>query len=58
MGKPIHEGIRSGRSAKAFAETGLVATDGGEGYESKTDARSTPEKVISGHYNGPIKDLD
>jgi uncharacterized protein YegP (UPF0339 family) len=36
----------------------VVATDGGQGYESKTHARSTLEKVISGHYNGPIKDLD
>jgi len=36
----------------------VVATDGGQGYESKTDARSTLEKVISGKYDGPIKDLD
>jgi hypothetical protein len=36
----------------------VVATDGGQGYETKTHARSTLEKVISGHYNGPIKDLD
>jgi hypothetical protein len=36
----------------------VVATDGGQGYESKTHARSTLEKVISGQYQGPIKELD
>jgi uncharacterized protein YegP (UPF0339 family) len=36
----------------------VVATDGGQGYESKTDARSTLEKVISGHYQGLVKELD
>jgi uncharacterized protein YegP (UPF0339 family) len=36
----------------------VVATDGGQGYETKTHARTTLEKVISGHYNGPIKELD
>jgi hypothetical protein len=58
MRKRIHEGIRSGRSAKAFAETGIVATDGGQGCETKADAPSTLEKVISGHYHGLIKELD
>jgi uncharacterized protein YegP (UPF0339 family) len=36
----------------------IVAIDGGQGYESNTHARSTMEKVISGQYNGPIKELD
>jgi len=36
----------------------VVATDGGQGYEKRTHARSTLEKVISGHYNGSIKDLE
>jgi uncharacterized protein YegP (UPF0339 family) len=36
----------------------VVATDGGQGYESKTHARSTVEKVISGHYDGPINELN
>jgi hypothetical protein len=35
-----------------------VATDSGQGYESKTHARGTLEKVISGHYQGLIKELD
>lgn len=32
----------------------VVATDGGQGYEHKTDAHSTLEKLIRGEYNGPI----
>lgn len=36
----------------------VVATDGGQGYETKTDARSTLEKFISGLYDGPIRELD
>jgi NTE family protein len=36
----------------------IVATDGGQGYEAKTDALSTLQKVISGHYHGLIKELD
>jgi uncharacterized protein YegP (UPF0339 family) len=36
----------------------VVATDGGQGYETKTHARNTLEKVINGHYQGPVKDLD
>jgi uncharacterized protein YegP (UPF0339 family) len=36
----------------------IVATDGAQGYESKTHARDTLVKVISGHYEGPIQELD
>ena len=36
----------------------IVATDGGQGYEAKADARNTLEKVISGHYQGLIEELD
>jgi len=36
----------------------IVATDGGQGYEAKADALSTLEKVIAGHYQGLIKELD
>ena len=32
----------------------VAATDGGQGYESKTHARTTLEKVISGHHNGTM----
>ncbi len=34
----------------------VVATDGGQGYSSKTSARNTLEKLMSGVYNGEIKD--
>ena len=34
----------------------VVATDGGQGYEHKSDARHTLERLISGEYNGPIKE--
>jgi len=30
----------------------VVATDGGQGYESKSDARDTLEKVMRGEYDG------
>lgn len=30
----------------------IIATDGGQGYESKSDAREMAEKIISGHYAG------
>ncbi len=29
----------------------IVATDGGQGYESKSDARDTLKKVLGGHYD-------
>ena len=34
----------------------VVATDGGQGYSSKSDARSTLEKLLSGEYKGDIED--
>ncbi len=34
----------------------VVATDGGQGYGSKTSARSTLEKLLRGEYDGEIKD--
>jgi len=33
-----------------------VATDGGQGYEAKSSARSTLEKLMRGDYNGPIEE--
>ena len=33
-----------------------VATDGGQGYESKASAKSTLEKLMRGDYDGPIED--
>lgn len=33
----------------------IVATDGGQGYSAKTDARSTLEKLLQGEYDGPIE---
>ncbi len=35
----------------------IVATDGGQGYESKSDARETLEKVMRGEYDGPIEEV-
>ena len=34
----------------------VVATDGGQGYSSKADAKSTLEKLLSGAYAGDITD--
>jgi uncharacterized protein YegP (UPF0339 family) len=35
----------------------IVATDGGQGYESKSDTRDTLEKVMGGEYDGPIEEV-
>ncbi len=35
----------------------IVATDGGQGYENKADARETLEKVMTGTYQGPIDEI-
>jgi uncharacterized protein YegP (UPF0339 family) len=32
----------------------VVATDGGQGYSAKSDAKSTLEKLMGGDYDGPI----
>ncbi|HEV7757547.1 MAG TPA: DUF1508 domain-containing protein [Acidimicrobiales bacterium] len=32
----------------------IVATDGGQGYSAKSDAKSTLEKLMRGDYDGPI----
>ncbi len=34
----------------------VVATDGGQGYSSKADAKSTLEKLLKGDYAGDITD--
>ena len=34
----------------------IVATDGGQGYNSRADAKATLEKLMRGDYNGPITD--
>ena len=34
----------------------VVATDGGQGYSAKSDARSTLDKLLKGDYNGDITD--
>ena len=36
----------------------IVATDGRQGYESKSDARETLEKVMRGEYDGPIEEVE
>ncbi len=36
----------------------IVATDGGQGYESKSDAHETLEKVMRGEYDGPIEEVE
>ena len=35
----------------------IVATDGGQGYESKPDARDTLVEVMGGEYDGPIEEV-
>lgn len=35
-----------------------VATDGGQGYSGKADAKSTLTKLMAGDYDGPITELD
>jgi len=34
----------------------VVATDGGQGYSGKGDARSTLEKLLKGDYDGSVAD--
>ncbi len=34
----------------------IVATDGGQGYSNKSDAKSTLEKLMRGDYDGTITD--
>jgi uncharacterized protein YegP (UPF0339 family) len=34
----------------------VVAADGGQGYSSKASARNTLEKLLTGAYNGEIKE--
>lgn len=34
-----------------------VASDGGQGYSSKADARSTLERLLKGEYDGPIDEV-
>ncbi len=34
----------------------VVATDGGQGYSNKGDARETLEKLMRGEYQGPISE--
>ena len=34
----------------------VVATDGGQGYSAKSDARATLEKLLKGDYDGTITD--
>ena len=36
----------------------IVATDGGQGYNNRAGANKTVEKVMAGHYTGPINDLN
>ena len=32
----------------------IVATDGGQGYSAKSDAKATLERLMRGEYDGPI----
>ena len=36
----------------------VVATDGSQGYDSKSSARSTLERLLHGDYDGPITESD
>ena len=33
----------------------IVASDGGPGYATKADARSTLERIMRGEFDGPIE---
>ena len=35
----------------------VIATDGGQGYNDKSDARHALEKLMRGEYDGPITEL-
>lgn len=35
----------------------IVATDGGQGYNDKANAKTTLEKLMRGDYNGTISEL-
>ena len=35
-----------------------VASDGGQGYVNKADAKSTLEKLLKGEYDGPITEVE
>ncbi|MGH9211564.1 MAG: YegP family protein [Acidimicrobiales bacterium] len=34
----------------------IVATDGGQGYSAKGDAKATLEKLLRGDYDGPVEE--
>jgi uncharacterized protein YegP (UPF0339 family) len=34
----------------------IVATDGGQGYNNRTDAHATCERVMRGDYSGTVSD--
>jgi uncharacterized protein YegP (UPF0339 family) len=36
----------------------VVASDGGQGYEAKTSAQSTLEKLLRGEYDGPVVEVE
>lgn len=36
----------------------VVATDGGQGYSDKGDARATLQKLLNGDYKGDITEAD
>jgi uncharacterized protein YegP (UPF0339 family) len=36
----------------------IVATDGGQGYNNKADAKDILKKLVDGTYDGPITELD
>jgi uncharacterized protein YegP (UPF0339 family) len=35
----------------------IVATDGGQGFDDKADAKDTLEKLMRGDYDGPISEV-
>ncbi len=34
----------------------IIATDGGQGYDHRTDAKATLQKLMKGDYDGPVED--
>jgi uncharacterized protein YegP (UPF0339 family) len=35
----------------------IIATDGGQGYENESDARTMADRIVSGHYKDADKQI-
>lgn len=45
-------------SFRVRSSSDIVATDGGQGYNSKSDAKDILKKLVDGTYDGNITELD